>query len=269
MLAPRLTPDRCLEWFIVANLAFLGADIFVAHSENAFREPAEWVPVGFSAVAPLLLLPGALHAGPRGVVRALDLAVGASAIVVGVSGMVFHLMSAFFLERTLHSLVYSAPFIAPLSYVGVGLLLLLVRLEPSPSGAFGRWVLLLALGGFAGNLGLSLLDHAQNDFFSPLEWVPVVAAAFGCSFYLVGLVGEDRRMLRACLFVCGVEALVGVAGFVLHVLEDVRKPATSVAARFVHGAPVFAPLLFANLALLAAIGLWAMLRQASGSSVAR
>jgi hypothetical protein len=68
--------------------------------------------------------------------------------------------------------------------------------------------------------------------------------------------------------VCGLEALVGVLGFVLHLLEDARKPTVSVAARFVHGAPVFAPLLFANLAVLAGIGLWAMLRQGKAAAVA-
>jgi len=259
MRLPNWTPARCLEWFVVANLAFLGVDIFVAHTENAFRDSAEWVPVIFSALAPLLLLPGATHVGPPRVVRVLDLAVGASAIAVGVLGMVFHLRSAFFLERTLQSLVYSAPFIAPLSYVGVGLLLLLVRLEPSSSRDFGAWILLLALGGFAGNLGLSLFDHAQNDFHSPLEWIPVFAAAFACSFYLVALVGRERLMLRWSFGVCAVEAVVGVAGFALHVVEDAHKPAQSLAARFVHGAPAFAPLLFADLALLAAIGLWSML----------
>ena len=256
-----MTPLRCLEWFVLANLGFLGVDIFVAHAENAFRDPAEWVPVGFSAVAPLLLLPGALHRGPERLVRLLDLAIGASAVAVGVLGMVFHLQSAFFLEFTLRSLVYSAPFIAPLSYVGVGLLLLLARLEPSASSDFGAWILFFALGGFVGNLGLSLFDHAQNDFYGPLEWVPVVAAAFACSFYLVALLRREQAMLRLCLGVCVVEALVGLAGFVLHVLEDLHKPARPVVARFVFGAPAFAPLLFANLGLLAGIGLWAMLRE--------
>ncbi len=208
-----------------------------------------------------MLLPGALHIGPRRIVRAVDLGVGTSSVVVGVLGMVFHLRSAFFLERTLRSLVYSAPFIAPLSYVGVGLLLLLARLEPSTSPDFGPWILFLAFGGFFGNLGLSLFDHAQNDFYSPLEWVPVVAAAFACSFYLVALLRRERAMLRACYVVCVVEAMVGVAGFALHVVEDIHKPAQSIIARFVFGAPAFAPLLFVNLALLAAIGVWAILRE--------
>ena len=107
---------------------------------------------------------------------------------------------------------------------------------------------------------LSLFDHAQNDFHSALEWVPVVAAAYACAFYFVALLRRERAMLRICYGVCALEAVVGVAGFVLHVLEDLHKPAQSITAHFVFGAPAFAPLLFANLALLAAIGLWAMLR---------
>jgi ABC-type spermidine/putrescine transport system permease subunit II len=101
----------------------------------------------------------------------IDRIVAVGAIVAGVTGMVLHLKSAFFQEQTLGTLVYSAPFIAPLAYVGVGLLLLLVRLEAPESPAFGWWIVLLALGGFVGNLGMSLLDHAQNGLFRWTEWV--------------------------------------------------------------------------------------------------
>ena len=255
-----ITPVRVIEWFVLANLAFLGLDILIAHQENAFRDPVEWVPVVFSAIAALVLLPGALHAGPPRLARTLDLGVASTAIVVGVVGMAFHLSGAFFADRTLASLVYSAPFIAPLSYVGVGLLLLLVRLEGTGSRQTGPWTLFLALGGFVGNLALSLLDHAQNGFFDPLEWVPVVAAAFACSFFGVALVTAERALLRVCMGVCALEGVVGLAGFVLHVRQDLHGSAASLAERFVHGAPAFAPLLFTNLAALAAVGIWAMMR---------
>jgi hypothetical protein len=257
---PAVAPMRVLEWFVVANLAFLGLDILIAHQENAFREPMEWAPVVFSAVAPLLLLPGALHVGPPRITRAIDLGVGAVAIVVGVVGMVFHLESAFFADTTLRSLVYSAPFIAPLAYVGVGLLLVLLRLEVAESTAMAQWALFLALGGFAGNFVLSLLDHAQNGFFSWGEWVPVFAAAFACGFFGVALLRGEVPMLRVCLGVCAIEAVVGGAGFVLHVVADLGRPSASLVDRFVHGAPAFAPLLFTNLALLAALAIWMLLR---------
>jgi hypothetical protein len=261
MQLAKLSPTRCIEWFVIANFAFLGVDIAIAHDANAFRQPAEWAPIVFSALAPWLLIPGALRIGSPRVTRPLDVVIGVTGIVLGVLGMAFHLSSAFFAERTLRSLVYSAPFVAPLAYVGVGLLLLLVRLESQDTMAVGQWSMFLALGGFVGNFVLSLLDHAQNSFFHPAEWVPVVAAAYGCSFLAVALLGGRRSMLWACLGMCGVQAVVGVAGFALHVLSNANRSSPSLAKRFVFGAPAFAPLLFTNLAVLAALAAWTMLRQ--------
>ena len=254
-----VTPERCGEWFVVANIAFLGVDISTAHAQNAFERRVEWAPIVFSAVATLVLLPMAF--GARGGRWALlDRAVGAASIVVGVLGMVFHLQSGFFEEQTLHNLVYSAPFVAPLAYVGVGLLLLLVRIERAGSAALAWWLVLLALGGFAGNLGLSLLDHAQNGFFRWTEWIPVEAAAFGTSFLFVAWLRPRAALVRATQIVLAADAVVGVLGFVLHLRSDLERPAAHVVDRFVFGAPIFAPLLFTDLAALGAIALWATSR---------
>lgn len=63
--------------------------------------------------------------------------------------------------------------------------------------------------------------------------------------------------LRVGLAMMAVQVAVGLAGFVLHVIADVRASAVAPLDRFVFGAPPFAPMLFADLAVLAAIGLWA------------
>jgi hypothetical protein len=253
----KVTPERCIEWFVVANLAFLGLDILVAHQENGFERHAEWAPVVFSCLGTLLLLPTAF--GKRAAVaRVADRVVAAGAILMGMTGMIFHLESAFFAEQTLGNLVYSAPFLAPLAYVGVGLLLLLVRLEAPDSPVFGWWVVLLAFGGFVGNFGMSLLDHAQNGLFHWAEWVPVLSAAFGASFLLVVLLRPDAGFIRITYGVLGLQIVVGALGFVLHVAADLGRQALPFGQRFVFGAPAFAPLLFVDLALLAALGLWAL-----------
>ena len=44
------------ELFALGNVAFLAVDIAMAHAVNAFAEPAEWVPIGFSIAATLALL---------------------------------------------------------------------------------------------------------------------------------------------------------------------------------------------------------------------
>ncbi len=86
-------------------------------------------------------------------------------VFIGVVGLVLHLKSQFFQEWTLASLVYTAPFAAPLAYTGIGLLLILNRSVDADSREWAEWVVFLALGGFVGNFIFSVTDHAQNGFF--------------------------------------------------------------------------------------------------------
>ena len=74
-----------------------------------------------------------------------------SSILIGLAGVLFHLESRFFLDRTLKSLTYAAPFAAPLAYTGLGFLLLMNRMVTPAAHEWARWVIFLALGGFFGN----------------------------------------------------------------------------------------------------------------------
>ncbi len=265
-----LSPHWLVELFATSNIAFLALDIYLAHLENNFARHVEWLPVLFSCVAPLALVPG-LFGGryQRGACRRLGYVVGIAALLVGVAGMLLHLQSAFFELRTLKSLVYTAPFVAPLSYVGVGLLLILNRMEPRASPDFGVWVLFLATGGFVGNLALSLLDHAQNGFFSAAEWIPVVAAAFGLAFFSTALFRRGRPYIKLSLGVAALEGAAGLLGFGLHLAANLGQSNAPLGDRLVYGAPLFAPLLFTDLAALAALGLWQMLRTAATGPLRR
>jgi hypothetical protein len=255
-----------LELFVAANLGFLALDVWIAHSMNDFRVRIEWLPVFFSAAAAGLVAVGIAAGGaPQGrLARPLGTVVGWAALAVGIGGLLFHLESRFFQEQTLQSLVYSAPFAAPLAYAGLGLLLLMNRSVPAQTAAWGRWVLLLALGGFIGNFALCLADHAQNGFFRPVEWVSVAAAALAVGFLGTATFGRaGRRFLGLCAAVLAVEVLVGLLGFALHLAGGLGESGPPLADRIVFGPPAFAPLLFPNLALLAGLGLW-HLRQTGG-----
>jgi len=48
--------ELLLELFVASNLAVLAADIVLAHSVNQFRKPAEYIPLYFSAAAPLVTM---------------------------------------------------------------------------------------------------------------------------------------------------------------------------------------------------------------------
>ncbi len=197
-----LPRDRSLlvELFVCSNLAFLALDVAIAHAVNRFRDPAEWIPVGFAAARrPLALLPGivALVARRRAARRARERSSAGAPSWSASPGLIFHLRSQFFAATTLHSLVYSAPFVAPLSFAGLGLLLLANRMIPAESPEWPQWVLFLALAGFAGNFALSLTDHAQNGFFNPLEWVPVASSASPSASCSRRCCGRSRAPSRA------------------------------------------------------------------------
>lgn len=261
-----------LEAFVLANLAFLSLDIYLAHSLNQFRDPAEYVPLYFSLAAPVVLLVGLL-AGERfglaAVWRDLGYLVGWLAMAIGLVGVVLHLESGFFYERTIRSLVYAAPFAAPLAYTGLGLLLLMNRMVDAASCDWPKWVLLLALGGTFGNFVFSLTDHAQNGFYHAAEWSPVVSSALAVGFLAAPFaVPVGRPYLRLCWWMLGIQAGVGLLGFYFHLAADLGGPSPSRWENFIDGTPVLAPLLFPNLALLSGIGLWVLpiVEEASPSS---
>jgi hypothetical protein len=257
--ARRLLRDRrwLIEAFAAVNFAGLVADIYLAHSTNHFRRAAEYIPLVFSAAAAALVAAGLLVRGRAPAVwRAAGYLVGWCSVAVGLAGVVLHLDSGFFYERTIRSLTYAAPFAAPLAYAGLGLLLIANRMVRPHTREWAQWMLLLALGGFVGNFVISLTDHAQNGFFRPLEWTPVVSSACAIGFLLVPFTTDvTPSYLRLCAAVLAGQVVVGLAGATLHLLADARRPAATLVDTLVGGAPPMAPMLFVNLSILAAIAL--------------
>ncbi len=249
-----------VEMFVLINLSILSIDIFLAHSENNFRAAAEWIPFYFSLVAPVFVGIGLVCRESKAHShwwRVLGYLVGAAAIAVGLAGVIYHLDSHFFYERTILSLTYAAPFAAPLSYTGLGFLLLLNRMVPAESVQWPQWLLLLTLGGFAGNYVLSLADHAENGFFHWTEWIPVAASATAVAFLALPFVRKvNGTYVGICAFVLCIQSLVGLVGFFLHASADLHGPSKKLLENIVDGAPPMAPLLFPNLALLGCMALW-------------
>ena len=251
-------PSLWIEIFTILNVGFLAFDIFLAHSVNQFSNRAEWIPFFFSLTAPLILIIGLTQRNNHPAVwKALGYLAGWSAIFVGITGVILHLGSQFFYERTIRSLTYSAPFAAPLAYTGLGFLLVMNRMVESKTVEWAQWVLLFTLGGFLGNFVFSLTDHAQNGFFFSVEWVPVAASAIAVGFLAAPLLSWVTRLfIDLCAVLLVLEAVVGLWGFVLHTMGNLRGPSIHAFDNFIYGAPPMAPLLFPNLMLLGIIGLW-------------
>ena len=249
-----------LELFVIINLSFLALDVFIAHSVNSFAHRAEWIPFIFSLVAPALLLL-ALFRGQRRIKRFVGCSVGWVSVFVGIGGMLFHLESQFFTDLTVKSLIYTAPFIAPLSYAGIGLLLIMHHTVGADSMEWGRWILVMTFAGFLGNFVLSLCDHAQNGFFNWGEWIPVCTSAIAVGFLMTAILQpDDVSFLKLCLVILVLNGATGIVGFCWHVSANLQVAAPSVKDSFLYGAPAFAPLLFPNLSLLGALGIFGVIR---------
>lgn len=261
-------PELWVEAFAILNIGFLTFDIYLAHSVNQFRNHAEYIPLFFSASAPVVLVIALTQRKRRRILwTTLGHVVGWSAILIGLTGVVLHLQSSFFYERTIRSLTYSAPFAAPLAYTGLGFLLVMNRMVDSESVEWAQWILLFTAGGFVGNFIFSLADHAENGFFFPAEWVPVAASAVAVGFLCVPLLMRVTRMfidLSAAILV--LEAGVGLWGFILHTTANLQGPSVHAFDNFIYGAPPMAPLLFPNLMVLGIIGLW-QLRNRPGAAI--
>jgi hypothetical protein len=251
-----------VELFVAANLAILSFDIEIAHSINHFGKAAEYIPLYFSLAAPVALAVCIILRWVFSIDapwRDVGYLVGGLSVLVGLAGVIYHLESSFFLDRTVRSLTYSAPFAAPLAYTGIGFLLLVNRMTAPRTAEWARWILLLALGGFFGNFVLTLTDHAENGFFLSTEWIPVISSAFATGFLLVPLIlPVQRRFIDLCCVVMIAQATVGVLGFWFHLEMNRFEPGSSLWEKLVNGAPPLAPLLFPNLVALAWIGLWSI-----------
>ncbi len=255
-----------LEVFVLFNVAFLILDVYLAHAANEFAHWGEWVPIYFAGAGTVALAVavGQEWMAQNGYARWLGTLVGWGAIAVGVLGMIWHLEAWFLDEGTIRSLVYSAPFVAPLAFAGLGFLLLMNRQVDSTSTEWGRWVVFFAWGGFVGNFALSLIDHAQNGFFYWTEWIPVIVSALAVG-YLFALIVQPATgfFLKLGYAIMALQALTGVLGFILHIVPLWPTSAETFFQDLIYGAPAFAPLLFADLALLGALGVWDL--QAKGA----
>ncbi len=253
-------PQLWIEVFAILNIGFLTFDIFLAHSVNQFRNPAEYIPLYFSASAPLVLIVALWQWNRHPLIwKLLGHVVGWAAIGIGLTGVILHLESHFFLERTIQSLTYSAPFAAPLAYTGLGFLLVMNRMVDPESLDWAKWIVLFTLGGYIGNFIFSLADHAENGFFFKVEWVPVIASALAIGFLVVPLAMQVSRLfIDLCAAVLVLEAAVGLWGFALHTMGNLQGPSIHPFNNFIYGAPPMAPLLFPNLMVLGVIGLWQM-----------
>jgi hypothetical protein len=266
--------DQTLLMLAAVNEIFLGVDTYLAHGANLTIRPDEWIPIVFGPVAgACLLLAGLLALRRRSLAALLATGIFIASIVVGVLGVYFHLEHGLLPDAppghrvSIGLLIWAPPVLGPMVFALVGILGISAAWveEPPESGllrVFGRrlqlpypktqaYFYIVGMASLATVIS-SVLDHARLDFADPWLWLPTGAGVFG-TVTAVTLAAIDRPTRADLLTYTGAMLLlmgVGGIGALLHVRANLTAEGLVVVERFLRGAPVLAPLLFANVGLL-------------------
>ncbi len=267
------TRDQLFLLMAALNEYLLAVEIYLAHSISGTIRPDEWIPIVVGPVAgTLLALAGLAHRRNHGLSVWLAVPTYLASIAVGLLGAWFHVYRAVLPfapagERVnLGLLVWGPPVIAPLTFALVGVFGLSalwiedppdsgtlalprgfrVHLPFSKTRAYFFWVSL----GMLATLLSSVLDHAHTDFSNPWLWVPTTAGVLGTVAPLImGFLDAPSRSDIVTYAASMVLILfVGVVGVVLHVRTNLVVDGAVVGERFIRGAPLLAPMLFADIA---------------------
>jgi hypothetical protein len=276
-----LTRDQVMMLMIAFNELLLGFETYSAHIISGTIRPYEWIPIIFGPTAGVLLLAaGLISIRKRFAATFLAGIVLAFSFIVGALGAYFHSSRAVLQyapagERiTTALIIWAPPILAPLTFCLVAILGLsaVAQEEPVDSGTLkiaenlklhlpvnkSQLYFLLTGLGILATVTSSILDHARTDFTNPWLWLPTGIGIFSC-VVAIGM-GIIRKPSKGDLFIYFAAMLAmiftGLLGSYLHVRQDLTSGGVVVLERFIRGAPVLAPMLFAD---MGAIGLIALL----------
>jgi len=245
---------RVLLAVMCLDFLLLGVDVVMAHSQTNFFRWA-LIPIVYSVIAVLAVLARIMFQA-TGVMRRAFQAAMWLGVFVGVSGTFFHVTgNATSGQVSFHRLlIEGSPVAAPIAFAGIASYALV---SEKHRGTVRRSKLLTLVGfGFLGAVGAAFFDHGRLDFVPSYTLIPIVSgtlAAMSC-FYIASSKANATET-RIFLHVLALSALVGLVGFVLHVLGDLAGTESIVWVRFLYRNPILGPLLFCNLALLGGLSI--------------
>lgn len=285
---PPLSRDQVMLLMAAVNLILLGLETYIAHLISGTIVPYEWIPILFGpTTGVVLIIAGLIAIRNRPLATVLATVVFIASIIVGLLGAYFHLMRAMIpyaapgQQLTVPLLVWAPPILGPFTFALVGLLGLSAAWieDPPDSGTLillgnkrlklplsktRAFFMITGMGALATVIS-SVLDHARTNFSNPWLWVPTAIGVFA-TVVAVGL-GFTEKPLRTDFFIYTFAMLLmilaGVLGTALHISQDLTTQRQIVLERFIRGAPLLAPLLFAD---IGSIGLIALLDPAERNS---
>jgi hypothetical protein len=270
--------DQFMLLLAAVNLIVLGVDTYLAHDINGAIRGFEWIPIIFGPAAGVLLLAAGLVALRRRMLaNTVASLIFLACLVIAGLGSYFHLSRGLLIDSpggpaaTTLLMMYAPPLFSPATFALVGILVVsaawqevplesgILRLPvglhltmpyPKTQAYFfmtGMFVLATAVS--------SVLDHARTNFTNPWLWLPTIIGMFAALVCLVmgALSNYTRADLLTFLVTMGLMIVVGLVGAYFHIERDLTDHGAFVSERFLRGAPMLAPLLFANMGLLGLI----------------
>lgn len=267
--------DQLMLLLAAFNLLVLGIDTYLAHDINGAVRGYEWIPIIFGPVAAVVLLVAGLVAVRRRMLaNTMASLVALACLVIAVLGSYFHLYRGLLPDApagqtvTAALLLYAPPLFSPATFGLVGILIFSAAWQEDPLGSgvlrlpAGRRIKMpypktqayfLMTGLFVlATVVSSVLDHARTNFENPWLWLPTFAGMFAAVVCVA--MGASSRPgrgdLLTFLITMGLLVLVGLLGAYFHLERDLTDQGAFLSERFLRGAPMLAPLLFANMGLL-------------------
>ena len=200
-----------------------------------------------------------------------------SRIIVGLLGSYFHIVRAALPNAplgqkiTLDLLVWAPPVVGPLIFSLVGLWGVSAAWveDPPDSGILRllgdrsltlplsktRAYLFIVFLGILATLISSVLDHGWAQFENTWLIPPIAVGIFGVLVaFGLGVLERPRRADIGTFFAAmALLIVIGLVGFILHIQFDVTAMNEIMPERFLGGAPILAPMLFANMVMVGLI----------------
>lgn len=253
----------------------LGVETFLAHLISGSIRAGESIPIITGPIFGILLLIALamrVKQGRSGVRSSLlVIFTGGLSLTVGLIGTAFHWSRAMpppnfsTYGLSLDWIIYAPPVAAPLSFAGVGILAIIALLEDTkpetgrltlpgvitfntPMPQTNQFFWLIAFGLWAATLS-AFLDHARTGFENVFVLIPVYLGVFGSvATTIMALYHKIYEADYFWFFWTMVAMLVmGILGVGLHINADLPEGGEMAIQieRFIRGAPLMAPMLFA------------------------
>lgn len=270
-----LSRDQFMLLMIAVNLAFLGIETYITHIADGIIKLNEWPPIVFGPIAALILLVAGLLAfrQPRlaNILATLTLL---ASVVVGLLGAYFHGVRGFLPDAptgeqlSISLMIWAPPILAPLMFCIVGIFGISaawvewptdsgrLRLQPGyylqlPYSKTQAYFYIVSMASLAALIS-SVLDHGRHNLENSWVWLPIVVGIFSTVVAAgLGFIDQPNRG-DLITYVCAMLALIGLGllGAWLHLQADLTARGGFVLERFLRGAPILGPMLFADVGTL-------------------